>query len=195
MRASKMLLLLSVFLLPSSLAADVLIGDTTWNFNSSPGIDLEMSIDTDSNLVDIIISGRDDGWFSVGFGSTTMADTYGIVVFQDGSYDERDLNYSGGTVLDSSLTLISSDVTGSTRTMHFRRGRVGIASEHYTFQTTPGILNLIGASDGGGYGYHGGTNRSSNTIDLQPVPEPASGVLMGLAGISLVFRRRRSSLA
>lgn len=183
-------LLLAFVASPAMLSADVFVGNTSWSFSPNPGIELDVTIDTDTDMVDIIMTGRTDGWYGVGFGNNVMLNTYGIVVYQDGTYDERRLDYSGGTVLGSSLTLVSSSVSGSERTSHFQRNRIGISGDHYTFQNTAGLMDLIGASDAGVFSYHGGTNRSPNSVMLNAIPEPSAVfVLTGLT-LGMIVRRR-----
>ena len=50
-----------------------------------------LRFDYSSSMVYITLEGPDDQWFGVGFGSTTMPNTYAIIVNGDGTVSERKL--------------------------------------------------------------------------------------------------------
>jgi hypothetical protein len=141
--------------------------------------------------VNFEFTGRSDGWFAVGFGGSTMANTYGIIAMQDGSVEERRLSYSGGTVLNPELTVLSNTVSGNLRTLVVERDLLISDTDYYDFPTTESTIALISASAAGGFGYHGADNRSSGSISVAAVPEPGALAMFGLASLSFLRLRRR----
>ncbi len=171
--------------------ADLLTGNTLFNFAPNPSVALNLlNVDTTSNMVDIVMSGRNDGWFAIGFGNNVMDGTYAIVINQTGASSEYMLgNFGANTLLASSVSIVSSNVVGSTRTIHLQRGREGIGAEYYNFPTVPGTILLAGATGPGAFGFH--QNRSGGSVTLSAIPEPASASLIVAGGlIALGFRRR-----
>lgn len=193
--AKRILLLASISVITSIASparADLLYGVTQTTFPSGgTPVDLMLNVDTDLGKVNFEITGRSDGWFAVGFGNSVMANTYGILALQDGSVEERTLNYSGGSVLTPEVTVLSNTVDGDLRTLLLERDLSVVDTNYYSFPTSETTIALISASAAGGYGYHGADNRSPGSIDLVAVPEPGSIVLLGFATFVVTALRRR----
>lgn len=95
-------------------------------------------------------------WFGVGFNATLMADLpYAITIEgTDGKVVERKLgSHDGkqpaGTVLRSSVTVVSNTVTNGLRTVVLTRPLQGLTSEHYSFHPQNleiDFINAVGSS-------------------------------------------------
>ena len=184
--------------LKAGVVTEILTGEAFFNFAPNPSVGLDLSINLSSNVVDIFMSGRDDGWFGIGFGNDNMDDTYAIVITQTGAPSEYRLGTFGvNTPIDSTVSVIGSSVVDSIRTIHLQRAAdLGVAfPQHFAFPTTPGFLALAGATGPGGFNFH--QNRGGNVITLSAsaVPEPGSVslVIACASGFYIVRRRFRCS--
>jgi len=187
-------LLTLLFWLPSvSLRAEIITGMTIFDFTPDPSVGLNLSVNTSSNLVDIFMSGRNDGWFAVGFGRRDMDRTYAIVVDQAGMPSEYRLaNFGfGNALLANNLSLISNSVNGTIRSVHLQRPRDLGSSlpDHFVFPSLPGDIDLAGASSSGAFGFH--ANRDGGSITLSAVPEPGSTSLVVACAVVVFGLRRR----
>jgi hypothetical protein len=183
------------FAMPAFTAkAELLTGNTLFNFAPNPSVSLDLLlVNTTSNLVDIYMSGRNDGWFAIGFGNNTMDDTYAIIIDQAGASSEYKLGpFGANTLIASTVSLVSSNVVGSTRTVHLQRSRdLGVGfPDHYVYPTTPGTVLLAGATGPGAFGYH--LSRNGGSVQLSAIPEPASTSLILAGGMIALVSRRRS---
>jgi len=98
---------------------------------------------TNSRLI-IAFSGPTSYWHGIGFGSTSMSNTYAIIVNGNGTYQERKLgNHQEGTLLTSSILNASSIVNNNIITTTLVRALTGITSSHYTFSSTLTSLSII----------------------------------------------------
>ena len=99
----------------------------------------------DSVLINI--TGPSGVWYGTGFNAKAMSDTpYAIIVDGNGHVTERKLvNHGPGTLLAPSLIVISSSVQDNVRTVTLRRNITGATTNHFTFPTIPGDINLIAA--------------------------------------------------
>ena len=103
------------------------------------------------------LTGPSSVWFGVGFDATSMEDKpYAIIVDGQGGISERILaNHGPGIVLQGSLTLVSSRVSGKRRIVVLLRSVDGISPNHFTFPKIPGDLNMIAAVGSSKvFGYH-----------------------------------------
>ena len=122
-----------------------LIGSNTV---SSQSISITVTIHTDT--VDIVLIGPSDRWFGVGFGSSFMTNTYGIVASRTDSVSEYKLSKSGGgTTLTDMLVVNSDTIRFDTRTITMQRARTGSTNDHYTFPNIPEIIDIIWAFSSG----------------------------------------------
>ncbi len=179
----------------STIRADILTGTTVFSFAPNPSVGLNLSVDTSTDLADIVLSGRSDGWFSVGFGRTDMDGTYAIVIDQFGLPSEYRLgNFGTNTLLTSTVSTISSSIDSGTRTVRLQRSRdLGVAfPDHFVFPTMPGEILLAGATGPGAFGYH--LNRDGGAVTLSAIPEPSAVWLVSaIGGVAFLRLRSRSS--
>lgn len=152
-------------------------------------VQINVTVDTATDLATVKLTGRSDGWFGVGLGNTTMPGTYGIIVRVNGTVEERTLDYLGGSVLTPELTVLSNTLSGGTRVVEVERARDVGDSSYFAFPDSESTIPLIAASALGVYTYHGSTNRSPSSLELQ-VPEPAS-LLLAAPAACVILRRRR----
>ena len=77
------------------------------------------------------------------------------------------LDHGAGTVLTSSVTVVSSTVTDGKRTVVLTRPLKGATKDHYSFELTSLSLDFINAiGSGADFAYH----KSSSTATLQMWP-------------------------
>eukprot|EP00658_Telonema_sp_P-2_P069144 TRINITY_DN5822_c0_g1_i8.p1 TRINITY_DN5822_c0_g1~~TRINITY_DN5822_c0_g1_i8.p1 ORF type:complete len:381 (+),score=61.25 TRINITY_DN5822_c0_g1_i8:452-1594(+) len=125
-----------------------------------------------------------------------MADTpWTIVMEADGNVSEHKLgNQAPGTVLGSSVVVVSNIVSGSLRTVVMTRPFKGKTSQYYTFNPTSGTIPFINAvGSGPKYAYH--KSKLPSSISLLPVGTDAAGACIcpeqpkkfGQASGSLVY--------
>ncbi|CAE7611237.1 unnamed protein product [Symbiodinium pilosum] len=106
-----------------------------------------LTLHTNSSNVTITISGPDAYWFGVGFNAQAMsALPYAVIVEAGGRVSERKLeNHGPGKQLKASVTLLSSTVSSSIRTVTLTRSLQGLDTDHYTFPSSPGQIDVITA--------------------------------------------------
>lgn len=106
-----------------------------------------LTIRQDATTVTLSISGPDGVWFGVGFDAGSMADLpYALIVDGQGNVQENKLaEHNPGTLLKSSVTIVSSSVTAGVRTVIVTRAVKGLTSDYYTFPADPGAIRLITA--------------------------------------------------
>lgn len=120
-------------------------------------VELTVGVDTGAkDTVKITITGPSNVWFGVGFNATLMADkpyaitiegsSGSVVERQLGSHDGKD---PAGTVLKSTVTVVSNTVTDGLRTVVLTRPRQGTTTQHYTFDPSNlqiDFINAVGSS-------------------------------------------------
>jgi len=189
-----------LFWLPNvPLRADlILTGTTLFDFGPQFGpqsIGLDLSVNPSSNVVDIFMSGRSDGWFAVGFDSTNMINTYAIIITQTGAPVEYLLQEFGvgNAVIAPTVSVIGSSVVGSKRTVHLRRDLDlgGGFPQHYVFPTEPGFVALAGATGPGAFNQHDHRRSGDITLFATAVPEPSSTLLVVVCAVGLFGLHRR----
>ena len=106
-----------------------------------------LTLQSDGSNVTITISGPDAVWFGVGFNAQAMsALPYAIIVEAGGVVSERKLeNHGPGKQLNASVISKSSTVTGGIRTVVLTRPIHAVDSDHYTFPSGPGQIEVITA--------------------------------------------------
>jgi hypothetical protein len=114
---------------------DTVLGETK-------ALNISLNVRVDTHLTNITLIGPSSVWFGVGFDAQNMGDEpYTIVVDGTGSVTERKLgNHQAGTLLNSSVTVISSTVQNNRRTIVLSRPSVG---DTYTFKNVSKVMNLI----------------------------------------------------
>ncbi len=129
-------------------------------------ITLDITLNTNTDSVDIEISGPASGYYSVGFGGTGMNGTYIMLVNSNGTVGERKLGqWNGGSALTSSIAY-SAITSSGLRTAYIERARIGASTNHYTFPASGGSIALIWAKGGTSFGNHGSINRGFGSINL-----------------------------
>ncbi len=183
--------LLALVVFSSPVKADIMTGSTVFNFSPNPSVGLNnLTVNTTSNVIDIVMSGRSDGWFAVGFGNNTMDGTYAMVIDQLGNLSEYQLGpFGSNTELIGVASTISSSITGSTRTVQIQRPFTTSGFPFDVFPSTPGSYPLAAATGPGAFGYH--LNRSGGSVLLSSVPEPSSVLLVIASAGAFFFNRRR----
>jgi len=127
---------------------------------------------TDSVLINM--TGPAEVWYGVGFNAKAMSDQpYTIIIDGNGQVTERKLDtHAPGTLLSSSITVVSTLVHNNLRTVVLRRGINGSTADHYSFKTIAGNINLITAvGTGPDLAYH--KSRSGGKITLIPANNSA----------------------
>eukprot|EP00038_Savillea_parva_P006493 m.164130 g.164130 ORF g.164130 m.164130 type:complete len:753 (-) comp12385_c0_seq1:70-2328(-) len=103
----------------------------------------------------ITVTGPADVWFGVGFGSSQMPNTYAITVSGNDVTERKLGDHAAGTVLTSTVTVVSNTVTNNMRTVVLTRPLKGKTSDYYSFDTTALSLDLINAvGTGMQFAYH-----------------------------------------
>jgi len=149
-------------LLGMTMHAQIYQGSTS--LGSTITLDVTMNTNTDS--VDIEISGPASGYFAVGFDATGMNGTYIMLVNANGTVGERKLGqWNGGSALASSISYNAITSSG-TRTAYIERARIGASTNHYTFPANGGSIALIWAKGGTSFSNHGNSNRGFGSINL-----------------------------
>ena len=135
--------------------------------SSAHDLILNVTIDLDISIAAFEMQGPSDVWFGVGWDSTTMAGTYGMVVLSD-SVVERSLSYySGGTVLTSTITIYNDTTDGDIRKIIFYRNASALDSNYYDFSevtstTEIDIIWAVGSSSS--FSQHNSTNRGTRCM-------------------------------
>jgi hypothetical protein len=138
------------------------------------GSQVGLRLEHDTVKATLTLSGPAEVWFGLGFDASTMADKpYAIIVDGKGAVTERRLaNHGPGTLLNSSLTLISSSVADNRRTVVVERAVKGASKEHYSLPTSPGDLSIIAAvGDSVQLAYH--KTRTGGRVTLLPTRDDA----------------------
>lgn len=150
-------------------------------------LEWSLQVDTESNEMDLIMTGPIDVWFAIGFGAQAMKDEPWTIVIEptttsstttNGSttkVSERILGeHAGGSEINvPTLQVLEESTTDTTRTLHFRRVAVG----HPYFDVDPyhmtaiAFISAVGSSSA--FGYHRAKEPSS--AFLLPVSQSSSG--------------------
>ena len=127
---------------------------------------LTLNIDTSAGTVDILMTGKSDAWFGVGFNGTDMADVYTILADYDSSTVYELYLGDGGCSpecdkqLTSTITVKSNIVNDDIRTVNITRAITITNAEYYSFSTSATSIPLIWA-----YGPDKETFFDSNKMD------------------------------
>jgi hypothetical protein len=132
-------------------------------------------VDTEANIVDVLVDCPDSIWVGMGFDATSMADTpYAIIVNADGNdVTERQLgNHAPGTVLDPSLNVTSDETSEGFRTVEFSRP---LNANGFAFPTEAGDLDVIvAAGSSTTFEQHSSENRQPATLTFAEVDSDVS---------------------
>jgi len=108
-------------------------------------VSVKIELNDETNLVTIELSGSASTYFAIGFSNgLLMLNTYTIIALGDGTVEERLLGITGvGTLLESSLTIVSNVVENGLRTLILQRPIIGKNLNYYTFSLNTLILPII----------------------------------------------------
>jgi hypothetical protein len=97
--------------------------------------------------VTITVSGPVGRWFGVGFDTISMSNSpYAIVVDGTGAITEHVMGeHEAGVQINTSVTVVSSSVSGTVRTVVMTRGLVGVTPQHHSFDPLKLQLDIIAA--------------------------------------------------
>jgi len=123
----------------------------------------------------ITMNGPADVWFGAGFNASQMGDEpWAIIVDGKGAVTERKLvDQKAGTLLQSSVTVVSSTVAAGIRTVEMTRPLKGASPEYYTFELSGSPhLNFIDAvGSTSTFSYH--KSKTPSSLLLLPLSAPA----------------------
>ena len=146
---------------------------------------INVVVNTVTDSVTITMSGTNNAYFAYGFGGTQMTNRYTFVDNGTGALVERKLaTHAAGTILTNSISNLSSSTAGSVRTTTFKRARVGISADHYTFPSTAGNISIIWARGTGTtfvqHSVRGSTVLTlTNACNIPVTPTPAATICQG----------------
>ena len=124
-------------------------------FSSSAAAQVNVTVALDLEQVKITITGPNQAWMGVAFGTNSMcihaqADEcptggpYAIVNDEKDGVHERKLDFHGpGNVLKSSITVVSNTVTDASRTIVVTRPLRGLTEQHYSFDGNTRSVPII----------------------------------------------------
>jgi len=110
-------------------------------------VTISLDVNGPTDIVTITLSGPSQFWYGVGFNASQMADLpYAIIVDGDGEVHERKLaDHDPGTLLQSSVKILSNTVANGIRTVVLQRALVGLTADYYTFSPAVATINFINA--------------------------------------------------
>jgi hypothetical protein len=136
--------------------------------------ELNLIVDATSQKAYILMAGPSDRWFAWGFGGTTMANTYAIVVDGTGQVLERMLgNHNSGSVLSPSFTLTSQNTFNGRRYLALERPLAAASGNHFTFTTQTGTLDTIwGVGSTSTFTKHPNGGKDSVQLSKEAIVQP-----------------------
>lgn len=136
-------------------------------------VTMELDIDASADTVTISLTGPSTVWYGVGLGAQLMKDAPNAIIVQgNGSVFEQKLaDQSPGSLLPTSVTVVSNSVSGNRRTVVLTRALKGKTAAHYTFDVnsaTIPFINAVGKTPN--FSYH--QSRAAAMLNLVVVGEP-----------------------
>lgn len=134
-------------------------------------VNVKVDVDAKADLVTITLAGPSAVWFGVGFNASAMKGApWTIIVEGDGKVSERKLqDQSPGTLLKSTLKVVSTSVTNGTRTVVLTRPVKGDSSDYFSFGLNGlaqlPIINAVGSKPT--LSFH--KDKSPSSLSLLPV--------------------------
>merc|ERR1719499_2157749 len=119
------------------------LSSVSTTLKDTKGMTMNMNISDSADLVTITLVGPSTVYYSVGFGSTKMKNTWSIVVPGVDEDDDSVMEYllgddDGGDQLDSSFDVISDNTEDDMRTVTITRSlsvQDDLSSDFYAFST------------------------------------------------------------
>ena len=111
----------------------------------------KVHIDSAKDQATITASGPATEWFGIGFGAQAMKQKpWAIIMEGNGNVTERQLaDQSPGTLLKSSVTVVSNTVADGKRTVVMTRALKGVSAEYFTFDENVATIPMINAVGSG----------------------------------------------
>lgn len=142
-------------------------------------LNVKVTLNDETNKAKIELTGPTNSWFSVGFGSRSMSNTYAIFANETsgGNVSERILgNRTYGNAITNTTSVESFTTSGATATYIIERPLVA-TNGGYSFNAQAGSIDIIlaiGPNQTAGT-YHGGsrTGTSINLIEVNPTSNQA----------------------
>jgi hypothetical protein len=167
---------------------DFSTGVITFNSNLSAQFDINGT----TNQTTLTLVGPSNAWFAVGFGGSSMGS--GADVFRTDGTTITDAKTTSTSLPaadgQQDWTLVSNDVSGSSRTIIATRANNTGDSDDFVFNAAAGSISMIWAHGSStSYAYHGGANRGAtaagvtlgisqaNRLDFAMFPNPSSDFL------------------
>ena len=138
-------------------------------------VQLHLSLEKASDEVRITMVGPSAVWYGVGFNASEMSDEpWAIIVDGSGAVTERKLlDQKAGTLLKTSVKVLSNTVSDGVRTVTMSRSMKGESSQYYSFDFSgPSLvpfINAVGSTPT--FSYH--KAKSPASLLLLPVAAPA----------------------
>ena len=163
------------------------------NLKPSEDLTIDLTVNGDTDLVNIVLTGPDTNYFAVGFGNTVMNGTYGIIVDSlTGVLEQKLGNHSAGIQLTDEVNVMSNTTNSGVRTVHLERARAIGDADYYTFAAAAGTIDLIWTTSEDAWpAFHGSNNFGIDAITLSLVPEPITLGVLAMGCVTGLLRRRR----
>ena len=111
--------------------------------------DMTLNLEVDGKVMEITMTGPADSWFGWGLDSSTMQDTYAIIVHEDGVTEHKLSKKSedqADTEMELDLVVVRSDTTeGNVRTVRLTRTSVGGDNHQNDVVDSEGDFDVISA--------------------------------------------------
>ena len=154
-----------------------------------------VTLSLDSDDATITIAGPSNVWFGVGFGASAMADEpWSVVVDGEGTVTERKLaNHAAGTLLDTSVKVVSNSVSSGVRSVVLSRPLKGKGADYFTFDLNTTVFHIITAvGSSAAFGFH--KDKAPAKLTMLPVDAdscvcPEQPAAFGQATGSLVYHQ------
>ena len=139
----KITFLLCFFITTSAFAQSTSTGQITL----TPGFTLQLDVDATNSLITMTMVGPSTVWLGVAFDAQSMGSTgKDVVIYSNSGLRDYYLNGNGTPPQDNNdWTLISNDVSGSTRTIMASRALNTGQSTDYVFTSNTGNIPLLWA--------------------------------------------------
>ena len=153
---------------------------------------IEVHIDSAKGQVTITASGPSTEWFGVGFGASEMkGKPWTLIMEGNGNVTERQLaDQSSGTLLKSSVTVVSNTVADGKRTAIMTRALKGVSTEYFSFTTQMATIPLINAV---GSGPLLAVHKAKDPVTLSLLPTGSGGACV-CAGKPAPFGAKKGHL-
>jgi len=159
-----------------------MVGATVWLSENTglPGaqIDLTVRINTVTEEVEFVVTSANNSvWQGIGFGNSFMTSTYAIIMYPDGTAEERVLgNHAAGSLTTmASLESVTRVDNGGTVTFTITRPATPNLTGVFNFPLDGSPITMIRArGTSPTFSYHGSSNKSFGSIVFEE--DPTTGI-------------------